>query len=397
MFRRGAGGGRPEVLFVSKPVGPPWHDSGKNLVKDIATGMARYCPRLLVNQGASFELPGAICEPLYPQVGSYSPSLKQNGLVLKRLLLPRGEQLRHFFFAPNKRTSMVGKAVSVAYRKLPTVQTVMSVPLSFDEAPSLLFSDAVVALSDYTRRELEARGVRGVSLIYPGVEMAQAPMAPAGDLAAQQALRQELGLSASGQGIVVTFAGDYQFSDAAFVYASAIERLLSDPLLRDRQRISFVFACRIKQEESRAIEANIRSRLAAYEASGQVIFLNEVPKILKLLAASTVVILPASSTYAKMDIPLVLVEAMREQRPVIVSDHGPLPEVVGDADVGEIVPSSQSEALAQAIKRYIDEPQRWVIQGEAARLRAQALFDSASLGASYERVYDDVLAAASRR
>lgn len=378
---------RLEVLCVSKPVGPPWHDSGKNLVKDIASTMVDFTPRLLTSKGQGFELEGAICEAIYPEAGRYSPSLSQNALVLKRLVGHRGESLRHFFFAPNKRTSAVGKVVSRLHPKTPTVQTVMSVPLSFDQAPELLFSDATVALSEYTRLELEARGVEHVSMIYPGVEMSPAPRAPAGDVVAMRALRQGLGLPLDGA--LVTFAGDYQFSDAAFVVASAIERLLGGdaPL----EGVSFVFACRIKQEASRQIEANVRSRLAAFEAKGQVIFLNEVPGILDLLAASTAVILPASSTYAKMDIPLVLVEAMREERPVIVSSHGPLPEIVGDEAVGQVVPVSQSEGLAHAIRAYVEQPQRAIIEGRAARVRAARCFDTANLGPQYERVYQDVL------
>lgn len=378
---------RQEVLCVSKPVGPPWHDSGKNLVKDIASTMVDFTPRLLTSKGQGFSLEGAICEPIYPEAGRYSPSLSQNALVLKRLLGHRGESLRHFFFAPNKRTSAVGKVVSRLHPRTPTVQTVMSVPLSFDQAPELLFSDATVALSQYTRRELEARGVEHVSMIYPGVEMSLPPRAPAGDVAAMTALRQGLGLPL--EGALITFAGDYQFSDAAFVVASAIERLLgaAQPL----EGVSFVFACRIKQEASRQIEANVRARLAAFEAKGLVTFLNEVPGILDLLAASTAVILPASSTYAKMDIPLVLVEAMREERPVIVSSHGPLPEIVGDEAVGQVVPQSQSEGLARAIRAYVEQPQRAIIEGRAARVRAARCFDTANLGPQYERVYHDVL------
>jgi len=45
---------RQEVLCVSKPVGPPWHDSGKNLVRDIAATMVDFTPRLLMSKGQGF-------------------------------------------------------------------------------------------------------------------------------------------------------------------------------------------------------------------------------------------------------------------------------------------------------------------------------------------------------
>lgn len=40
-----------EVLFVSKPVEPPWNDSSKNLVRDVAGHLQRNRPRVMVRRG----------------------------------------------------------------------------------------------------------------------------------------------------------------------------------------------------------------------------------------------------------------------------------------------------------------------------------------------------------
>ena len=40
-----------EVLFVSKPVAPPWNDSSKNLVRDIAGHLQRHSPVLMGHPG----------------------------------------------------------------------------------------------------------------------------------------------------------------------------------------------------------------------------------------------------------------------------------------------------------------------------------------------------------
>lgn len=381
---------KPQVLMISKPIVPPWHDSGKNLVRDIALGLSTHQPVLMTPDVPVDGLGDAVLEPVYGKLGQgagYAPALQQNAKVFGRLMRRRGESLRHFFFAPNQRTSTVGRVVSRLHRKVPTVQTVMSVPLSFDAAPSLMFTDAVVTLSQYTQDALQARGIEQTRLIYPGVDMSPAPRAPAGDDVAKWALREQFELPRDK--MVFTFAGDYQFSQAAHVVASAVEQLFEQDDVR--QSICVVFACRIKQALSRSIEAGIRARLSKWIDPQQLVFLNEVPAILDLLAASDVVMLPADSTYAKMDIPLVLVEAMREERPVIVADAGPLPEIVGEEAVGLTVEPRSGSALAAAMSSYIKQPKQVIAHGKQARLRATRMFDARLMAPAYEALYEELL------
>ena len=381
-----------QVLMVSKPIEPPWHDSGKNLVRDLALSLTRYTPRLMTTpEGQGHGVPGACSEAIYSDAGRYSPQLAQNLRVLGRLGRPGPEAIRHFFFAPNPRTSAAARAVCALHPGVRVAQTIMSVPLQLEQAPRLIFSTLTIALSEYTRHALQARGVSGVHRVWPGVPMDQPPQADLRDAQALGALRASLGLPHAAGHAVFTFPGDYQFSDAAFVFASAIERLLTNPT-PDSTRTTFVFACRPKQPQSLLIEAALRQRLAPWVASGQVIFLGEVKAILAWLAASTAVVMPASSTYAKMDLPLVLIEAMREARPIIVSDHGPLPELLGQDDAGQVVPTSRACALAQAMMIYLRHPQRAAAQGQAARARAERCFDARDLGPRHEALYDDLLA-----
>ena len=55
----------PGVLFVSKPLVPPWTDSGKNLARDIAAAGERYCYHVLGTPGADAPGPNAVVEPVY--------------------------------------------------------------------------------------------------------------------------------------------------------------------------------------------------------------------------------------------------------------------------------------------------------------------------------------------
>lgn len=106
---RGRGSAPPAVLMVSKPIVPPWSDSGKNLVRDIVAHTPGYRFHVLVTRGAPAPFPDAVAEPIYGDAGAYAPSLAENLRVLRRLARPDRVPLYHFFFAPNPRTSTAAR------------------------------------------------------------------------------------------------------------------------------------------------------------------------------------------------------------------------------------------------------------------------------------------------
>lgn len=381
---RGQGGaasgpGAPRVLLVSKPVVPPWNDSGKNLVRDVATFGRRYTYHIMATEGAEPLADGNVVEPLYGSAGAYSPGLRQNVRVLRRLFRPDKVSVYHYFFAPNKITSTAARLVT-ALKNRPTVQTVSSSPASYDGVDGLCFGDRVVALSEYNRSRLEAAGVRGVVRIPPGI--------PVPELAAQDAriqVRRAFGLPLDEP--VVLFAGDYQFSSAAEVLAGAIPRVL------DGRRARFVYACRIKQEASREIEARVKAQIQAAGVGASVLFLNEVEDILGLIAASDLAVMPSESLYAKMDIPLVLLECLAQRVPLVVADVAPLNEILGGReDYGLAVPPKDEEALARAVASLVDDPARLRQMGEAGRRAVIGTYGAATMAAAYEDLYDEIRA-----
>ncbi len=55
--------------------------------------------------------------------------------------------------------------------------------------------------------------------------------------------------------------------------------------------------------------------------------------------------------------PLVLLEAMQHQLPIIATPVGAIPDMVVDGENGFIVPEHEAEALANGMKKLIDNPQ----------------------------------------
>jgi glycosyltransferase involved in cell wall biosynthesis len=68
---------------------------------------------------------------------------------------------------------------------------------------------------------------------------------------------------------------------------------------------------------------------------------------------------------------VVLIEALLQGKPVIASESGGIVDIVRDGDTGLLVPSGDSAALAEAIARYIDDPD--LAAGLAGNGRAHVL------------------------
>jgi phosphatidylinositol alpha-1,6-mannosyltransferase len=183
---------------------------------------------------------------------------------------------------------------------------------------------------------------------------------------------------------VVLYPGDYQFSRAAWTFAEAIPRLADLP-------ITFIMACRIKQARSRQIEQRIRAMLIDRGVIERVQMHNEVSDMIELLTACDLCLLPAESTFAKMDLPLVLIEAMALGVPLVVADRPPLSEILGDPKTGLAVPPDDPEALAVAVRGLLASPDRLERARAAARRSARERFDITSVSHKYEDLYAELI------
>ncbi len=99
-------------------------------------------------------------------------------------------------------------------------------------------------------------------------------------------------------------------------------------------------------------EGQIEQQLKALKLTDKVSFVSGVstPKLVELYNEATMVVSP--SLYEGFGLPAG--EAMACGTPVISTDGGALPEVVGDC--GIVVPAGNSAALADAIKQLLDDP-----------------------------------------
>jgi phosphatidylinositol alpha-1,6-mannosyltransferase len=361
------------ILFVSKPVEPPWNDSSKNLVRDLATSLARHRAIVLGRRGGP-GLRGVETRAVHPahgdRTGGFAPAFTDQLGVLGELALERRAELWHFFFAPNPRTSTAGRWLARARRK-PSVHTVCSVPREDVALREVLFADRTVVLSAHTEKRFRMAGVSTVR-IPPCVAPLALPNATQ-RTEARRALQLPVGPP------LVVYPGDLEFGRGARTTLEAFARLPEGPIL--------AIACRAKTPAARAAEVELRE-LALRRAPGRVHFLGETRRILELLGAADVVALPSETLYAKMDYPLVLLESMALGRPVVVAEGTAAAELGAH---GAVVVPAHVEPLTSALQRLLASPEHAARVGATGRAAALETFSPSAMAQAYERVYDELL------
>jgi glycosyltransferase involved in cell wall biosynthesis len=120
--------------------------------------------------------------------------------------------------------------------------------------------------------------------------------------------------------------------------------------------------------------AELRDRAARLGVSARLHFIGARRDVHGVMARSDLVLVP--STWAE-PFGLVVVEAQLLGVPVVVSDRGALPELVGGGAFGAVFDPAVPGALAAAIRSVGEDPARRARLAEAARARARDLYSYA--------------------
>jgi glycosyltransferase involved in cell wall biosynthesis len=339
-------------------------------------GLERFDATGLGRKGGPTRLGRADIDPIHPAGrGSFAPAMLEQGRVLARLLTDRGSDLFHYFFAPNPKTSSVARLVSWLRRK-PAVQTVCSVPKADVKLERVLFGDCVVVLSEHTEQRFLAAGIARDRVVR--IPPAVPPLEPL-DPDARRAARRELGLAADAP--LVLYPGDLEFGNGARFVLEAHAALPKDTAL--------VLACRTKTPRALEIAEELRQRAGVLGTAARVTFLGETPNILKLVGCADVVALPSDVAYAKMDYPLVLLEAMALARPVVVCEGTPAAELARHE--GAIATEASAGAVAEALDGLLSDATRRETIGAAARRAALDNYGRNRMARAYEALYAKLL------
>ncbi len=134
---------------------------------------------------------------------------------------------------------------------------------------------------------------------------------------------------------------------------------------------------------------DIERRIAAAGLQGNVVLHGACTRdqVRGIMHQTDVAVLPSVQTTRgeREGIPVALMEAMAAELPVVASRLSGIPELVEDGVTGVLVPQRDSAAIADALQRLNDHPQRCLKMGQQGRRRVEREF---SIDANAQKLVD---------
>lgn len=374
------------VLVVSKPLSPPFNDGSKNVARDVLLGLRALGPEagrpeVEVSYFVDPRQPDASLggRPVPLQVAT---GLRMRALMFQHLLADREHALWHFYFAPNAMSSWAAELARFVHAQMqgrrapmPTIQTVCSAPEDAHAALPYLFADRVVCTSERTRDAFLEVGVprERVLTIEPTVAL---PKGPAMD---QGAARRLFALPTDRR--LLLYPGDLEFSRGAEVMVRALAQLPAD--------IALLMACRPKTPAAAEKERALRVLAREQGLSHRIYWLGEVASMWPVFAASDLLVLPAETLYAKVDLPIVCLEAMSVGLPVVVAKDTSAAEIGKGGAAVAVAPNPVS--VSDTVASLLQSPTELTALARAGRRAATERFAPVRAARAYAELYDELL------
>lgn len=231
-------------------------------------------------------------------------------------------------------------------------------------------TDQVIAVCDYTLRELQGSAYRGCRLatVHNGIDVGRFVPAPAAEASEQRVkwVGRFDGLVLGSNAGTASYKGWMDLVEAASTLPAAL-----------RSQLRLLVAGKPPSSEA-------REKVRALGLEDVVVFtglLDDVRPVVAAFDAGFVL------SYDVETISFACREMMAMGKPVLVSDYAGLPENVADGREGWIVPVRNRQAIAAAVETILAQRAGLAAMGAAARARAERAFGIDLMVERTEAVY----------
>lgn len=278
----------------------------------------------------------------------------------------------------NKLLRLKAKNVFFTWWNLPYQ---LKFPVALLEKYNLSNSHGIISGNQDGAEILKKRGYKGLIKVMPQLGVDESLFAPK----SQPELAAKLGIQ-PGE-FVIGFVGRFVPEKGLLTLVDALARLKDKPwklLLIGRGELQ-------SELMSKAAENNFKDRVKLVQSVAH----DEVAKYINLMST---LVLPSETTYNfktltsvgwKEQFGHVLIEAMACQVPVIGSDSGEIPHVIGDA--GLVFPEGDAKALADCLSKLIEQPDFADSLGELGYQKAMVQYTNKALAKQQLEFYQKLL------
>lgn len=365
-----------KILFVTRPLSPPWDEASKNFAFDLACNASANITILTDNLLS--DLPTHITQKQIYSANHFS--LWQKIRLVWFLLYHTSEyDIVHLLFTPTLFNSAMLRKILRQTTIIQTIATVRDDLYSPKELHNMFFGDVLVTYSLWAKEKLESLGFVHVIQIYPGIDLTKyAPKEKNIDLMEMWKL--------STDHTVITYPGEYMRLGATDLIVDTFLELWKDPA---NHHIRYLCACRIKNDADALKKQEVINTFTDAGHIDKVIFTDTYGDMNAIYNLSDIVIFPVTNMQGKFDVPLAMIEPYACKKPVIASDL-PLFKEFSSPQINVIIPASQKSALADAIIAVMNDPTRRHELGEHAYIFAHNTFNIAHIASKYTTLYEKI-------
>jgi glycosyltransferase involved in cell wall biosynthesis len=161
-----------------------------------------------------------------------------------------------------------------------------------------------------------------------------------------------------------------------------------DFLIRSIARLCTSFPTRLLIAGDGPERQRLESLTLSLGVTHVVEFLGLVHDMPRLMRASDIVVVPSAEFVESC--PMTPLEAMASGKPVVTTRNGGLPELVLDGETGLLVAPCDEHALAEAIRRYVEDSELRRAHGDAGRARVTEHFHIDQCAREYLGLFGDL-------
>jgi len=280
----------------------------------------------------------------------------------------------HYIFTPTTLNSFIIKKIiqNSPTKTIQTVATLREDVFSDEELKNLMFADLIITYSDYAQQKLFNLGVANVRRVYPGIDLEKY----------QTKQTRQLFSEYSDADFVINFAGEYTRLGAM---DDVIEAFIEVSKKIPTAKLSM--AVRVKNEKDTAKKKEVVERLQQNNLLDKVVFHDngkfDMSDIYNLCDIS---IFPVQNMRGKFDVPLVVIEAMACEKPVILSDL-PILQEFSNAQNSIQIKAGDVSQLTEAIVDLYNNPEKRKSIGASSRKYVEQNFDIRKVASQYAEIY----------
>lgn len=371
-----------KILFVSRPIAPPWDEASKNFAYNLSKETAASNPDLeihIMTKGKLDSLPANVI-----QEDIYTSSEKDFRLLQKIRLFwflfrnAKKFDVLHLFFTPTKINSFFIKLLKGETKTIQTIATLREDILSDSEIKKIMFGDIITTYSEYARNKLRNLGFGNTKKVYPGINLKDYyPREKSENL-----LRQ---CSFDKNNFIINFSGEY-------VRLGGIDNVI-DSFIGVSKKIPAArlsLSVRVKNKRDAEKKEEVVKKLKENNLLEKVSFHNDGNyKMSDIFNLCDVSLFTVINMKGKFDVPLVAIEAMACEKPVIISDIPILSEFSNEENSIQVKSGNTQEIISAILSLYNDKEKNIYLR-TYARKYVEENFNIKKASQKYSEIYKNL-------